>query len=791
MPSLYDTNPGIISSNDNITTTLYNTGNAANVPVAVVHPATLANHTSGANFTTLYNASNLSAPDAGAGSVTGNLNVSGNLTVQGTSNLIGAVVLGSTLSLPNYTFPLNDGVTDQVLTTDGNGNVYWADVASLALPSGVKGDVLYYDGTNWTASNRVSADASTQRFVTEYNNSAAGITATMFARKNFGATNYVSDDGPALAFQVDSNSQTVSTYASMGAGYDATDPSFGLSVSTDNYATKTFIAKFTKGATRFNGTNLNLNYNHTGAPTDDAYFRINRGSSTNALLTWDETIDKWNFNFPLTVDGTFASTGFIGTSAESIAINTDSSANDSFLYFKGATVYITYNNTLDRLETSTDAYIGGDLSVGGTIAASGVISTTADAMVINSDSSTTDSYLYLRGATNYPKYDYTNDNMYLSDPLYVNGYTTVNGNLTAYGVITTTAESITMNSDSTAADSFLYLKGTSVYVKYNNTTGKIELSDSLVVDGDITVDGSRIHFTSPIAGQAIVYNGTDFVNTNKFEFTDAVNGRATFINNATPGTSALAALKRESSLVDGQVVGSLMGQIVGTTQTYTHRTVSEYDSAGNNIYRVEIDPVGNFNTASTTITSQLVLDNNTASVAAASVVANANVTGAPTLNASFVANRGSSADTSIVWNETTDRWTSTVDGTTFLNLPNQNLDITSDVTFSSVTIDGISGFNTQQTTTTSLTTTNISATTRRTQKVVIDIVDNVTGEVHVLEALAFQKSGVGYITTYAEMYSGIALATFSANVASGFIRILATPTSTNSTTFTVVRLGVD
>ena len=66
-----------------------------------------------------------------------------------------------------------------------------------------------------------------------------------------------------------------------------------------------------------------------------------------------------------------------------------------------------------------------------------------------------------------------------------------------------------------------------------------------------------------------------------------------------------------------------------------------------------------------------------------------------------------------------------------------------------------------------------------------------TGEVHVLEALAFQKGGTGYLTTYAEMYSGAALATFTATVVSGAIRILATPASTNSTTFTVVRLGIN
>jgi len=86
---------------------------------------------SSSNFTTLYNASGLAVPNAGAGQITGNLNVGGNLTVQGSTFLVGEVTLQSTLSLPNYTFPLPDGTTDQVMVTDGNGNLTWVDVTAI------------------------------------------------------------------------------------------------------------------------------------------------------------------------------------------------------------------------------------------------------------------------------------------------------------------------------------------------------------------------------------------------------------------------------------------------------------------------------------------------------------------------------------------------------------------------------------------------------------------------------------------------------------------------------------
>jgi hypothetical protein len=153
--------------------------------------------------------------------------------------------------------------------------------------------------------------------------------------------------------------------------------------------------------------------------------------------------------------------------------------------------------------------------------------------------------------------------------------------------------------------------------------------------------------------------------------------------------------------------------------------------------------------------------------------------------------RGSNPTVALRWNESTDRWQTTTDGTNYLNIPNQNLDTTDDATFSQVTVDGVSTYNSQSTTTTATTATAISSTTRPSQKAVIKAIDNVTGEVHMLEALAFLKGTTAYLTTYAEMYSNAALATFTADVSGGLLRILATPASTNSMTFTVARISLD
>ena len=174
---------------------------------------------SSSNFTTLYNASNLTVPNAGAGTVSGNLNVAGNLTVQGSSLLVGPVVLSGPLTLPNYSFPLNDGTTDQVLTTDGSGNTYWTSISSLGAnyniqagdttgganlslisSSGTIDNVKFASGTNTTVSrvdaNTIKIDASGEQYAIEADATTGGTNLTLTGvTDTFDLTNVISIRG--------------------------------------------------------------------------------------------------------------------------------------------------------------------------------------------------------------------------------------------------------------------------------------------------------------------------------------------------------------------------------------------------------------------------------------------------------------------------------------------------------------------------------------------------------------------------------------------------------------------
>ena len=74
---------------------------------------------------------------------------------------------------------------------------------------------------------------------------------------------------------------------------------------------------------------------------------------------------------------------------------------------------------------------------------------------------------------------------------------------------------------------------------------------------------------------------------------------------------------------------------------------------------------GNLNVIGTTTTTNLT----TLNVTNSQLVLNDSVVGAPSSNADIVVNRGTSTDTAIRWNELTDRWEFTNDGTTYVNLP--------------------------------------------------------------------------------------------------------------------------
>lgn len=779
---------------------------------------------SSSNFTTLYNASGLQVPNAGAGSVTGNLNVGGNLIVQGTSLLQGAVSLGSTLSTPNYTFPLPDGTTDQVLVTDGSGNLYWTDVSSIPgaayqiqantatgganltlldsaggtdsvkfaggtnitvvrtdentitinssaddIPNGTAaGDLLVWDGSAWTANNQVTSLAAADRFTAEFKNTDTARGSSAIFLRNYASTAYTTGLPSAIAFSFDSDSQVTTTQGAMGSIYDAAKPSIFGSTSIDNFTNSIRVFDINSTDIGFNGTNLVLNNNFAGTtPSSNSVIGVERGTvEPNATITWNESTDRWEFSNTVYSAVNLAAAG-------NIAINRDASDDNAVIVFYKPTTgteTIAWNKTLNRFELSNNTEINGDLAVDGgditTTATIGNLFNNDGVPVVNiGNGATTEvnlgSPLSGRVQVKSPLLE-AQGNAIIAQDLTVNG-----GNINLNGVATPgTQPFITFATQPDGVNSQYGLRGYSTVDdpwfigagSAGDDQGYLEIATGDNIGG--TNNGGQIYVrqyngSAPLAG--VPWFGGNGVVVNQLTLLDNV-GNTTIPNSLTvdSGTLFVDAANNRVGVntvtpgVDFQVGGTIWGTDIVALGTIL-------GTNGNDIYF-------NFDDGGSGATSNLTV------------------------------RRGSNPDVSVRWNETTDRWQTTTDGSTFLNIPNQNLDTNSDVTFASVTIDGgqtvIDTTTINSATTGQITLVTTSNATIRSSKFQIQITDNVTGNIHVLEAMLFYHDIAAYLTTYSEMYNSTSLATFAADNSGGVTRLLATPASTNSTTFRITRISV-
>jgi len=957
---------------------------------------------SSSNFTTLYNASGLSVPNAGAGSVTGNLNVGGNLTVQGNTLLVGEVTLQSTLSLPNYTFPSPDGTTFQVLATDGNGNLYWSDVSAIPgadynisattatgganltlantagftdsvkfaagtnmsivrtdantitistvadnIPDGTaQGQVLYWNGSAWTANNTITSASANDRFVLQYNNSGAGPNSALFLRKNYGATAYTTNDGVGIGLQLQSNSQVVNQIGQINAYWDAATPSISLNTNINNNTTGPFVSvgNFTSAqatlpgdlavnggdisttqttASLFNATATTVNIGNgantelnLGSPTggskvvvkssellgiaatqnvfntvattinlgNGATTAVNIGSPTGGsqvVIKSEElvginatqevfdtvatTVNAFGAatNITIGVDGAVAGAGTTTIRSATTVVKGDLAVNgdntgvvaDITTTKTAARVFDTNALTIDAFGAATAVNIGAttgvttiehDLTVnGGNINLNGqAIAATQPFITFEEQSADVNPQYGIRGRSsqNDPWFigagstaddeGYleiaTGDNSGLTNSggqIYVRQYNGAspgtgvpwyggNGTVVNEFILLdnvgdtsipnnlTVGDNITLNSDKADVDvdlTFGRLGAVNAAIRWNKTTDSFEWS----ADGTTWYDFINADLTAPFYnGQLLSYLNGEWINENRVITTDSLERNAFVYRPLSPiaGFNTSLYLRKDYSnaapstpgvgtYADGAGV-ALSFQVVSDTQA------PPSGSAGQSNQYASV--VGVYSATVPQIELRTSIDNGSTNT----LVAEFDSTGA-TLPNDLAVNGNDLTTTQTTFNllnatattlniggaATATNIGSTVSGTTTIGY---DLLVNNDVNADSYIVDSISTYNTQTTTTTVAgTPVQISGTTRVSQKAIIKIIDNVTGEVHMLEALAFRSGTTGFLTTYAEMYSSVALATFTVTGTGGVTSILANPISSNSTTFTVARISLD
>jgi hypothetical protein len=209
---------------------------------------------------------------AGDVAIGGNATVQGGLTVSGDATFL-ATITGSTMSMAGDV-AVTGNLTVEGNTTIGNANsdqiVFVADVASNFLPDAAETYSLGATGKEWN--NVYAANVYTGTLTVDTLTLTSGISGLALD----GLDDVVITDV--------ATNQIISWNGSEWVNIDNVNVNGSLTVAGDINAE----------------ANIVLNSDVTEAPIDDAIILVNRGTSSDVALKWNETTDQWE----VTNDGT-------------------------------------------------------------------------------------------------------------------------------------------------------------------------------------------------------------------------------------------------------------------------------------------------------------------------------------------------------------------------------------------------------------------------------------------------------------------------------------------------------
>ena len=157
-------------------------------------------------------------------------------------------------------------------------------------------------------------------------------------------------------------------------------------------------------------------------------------------------------------------------------------------------------------------------------------------------------------------------------------------------------------------------------------------------------------------------------------FTDAraqTNANTAIGNNTTDNLSEGSSnqyytVARANSAIDARVTGG-----TGVTVSSGEVSIGQAVATSSDVTFADVIVSGNLTVSGT----QTIVNTSSLSIADNLMILNSDVSGSPTEDAGLQVNRGSSADVFLKFNETTDRWQFTNDGSTYLNLVTSSSDV--------------------------------------------------------------------------------------------------------------------
>lgn len=202
--------------------------------------------------------------------------------------------------------------------------------------------------------------------------------------------------------------------------------------------------------------------------------------------------------------------------------------------------------------------------------------------------------------------------------------------------------------------------------------------NSIVAGSGITISGSTgavtVSHTDTSAITNLVASGRTYVTGLSFD----TFGHVTALTTATETVVDTNTYPTTFTWTEGTTAGPT-GSLTGTSPTVSYAAIPSASGSASGIVTTNGQTFAGDKTFANNvvITGNLTVNGTTTTVNTETILLADNIitlnsnftTGTPTENGGIEILRGTSATTSLVWNETSDRWTFTNDGTTFYNIP--------------------------------------------------------------------------------------------------------------------------